>query len=112
MSVMADFNIDPAELMADAIRIVKACSSAQVGDHHAMADAEVMDQMERILSEPNLCYAVVKTFSATVAAFASSNAEEVLGTNRGAKHEALAIEFIRAGVDNLGFNIQSRPNEE
>jgi hypothetical protein len=95
---MTDPAIDPDEVVAEAKRFVEACAIAQVGDHHSMAEAEVMSRIEQ-LEEPNLCYAVVKTFAGTVAAFAAAVSE----------NESEAISFIREAVANLEIRTEPRP---
>lgn len=106
---MSDINAD--ELMADAKRIVKACAIAQVGDHHSMAEVEVADQMDRILDEPDLCYAVVKVFSGALAKMASEIAAELLESPAPEELEAVAIEYIRRAVDDIEYRAQSRPDD-
>ncbi len=107
---MAESSIDPDALVAEARNIVKALSIAQVGGHHSMAELEAMDFFDR-LEEPNLLYAVLKVFSATVAALAEYTATETIGIEDGAEHEQFAAEFIRRGVDALELDISPRTDE-
>jgi hypothetical protein len=95
-------DVDASEMLANAKRIVEACAIAQVGDHHSMAEVEVMAQIGQ-LEDPNLRYAVIKTFSGLAAALARALA----------KDESKAIQFVRAAVNGISYRAQPRPpNEE
>ena len=102
---------DPDEVVSEAVRIVKAVSIAQVGDHHPMAEVEVMDQFDS-LDDPDLLYAVVKTFAGTVAALASYTASEMRPSATGAEHEEIACEVIRRAIDGLGHIVQKRSQDD
>lgn len=92
--------ISPDEIVANAKHIVEACATAQVGDHHSMAEAEVISQIDE-LEDPNLLYAVVKVFSGVVSAFAMNLADD----------EPTAVEAIRIAVHNLQFRSDTGPDE-